>query len=566
MDEFESKFQNAKISALKEFYGKEKPGFEDGGRVAFGKGSGPFTLKKEGNKVVDVVANTTEAQEQLKNFIEEFRLSKQYGKTSTAAKQAGVLGTRDLYNKYFKDHYTYKTFNQNILGAVKRKYNIKDNPIISSNPKKLQRFNPEVNQKQSEKALQRYYNDTKKIKQKARKVAGLSGDSRFALHHALGLDEFETLNNLIIDKNFKGSKGTTGNSPVEKALRDFEKQMKELKGKVDPVSQRKSQELMAKLNRLKNGKEISYPTKKEPNRKVSFTKDQIGKYGFKADTSTGFKGLDKSQTVGFKAGVPDKLGNKPLSQLNKLEQRKAVTIIAKQLKDLGFKCTVKKANGGPASCNNPLAYLDDIKKQQALAKTGKGSQAAKALKKVSAGKKIFSALLGPGALASELALIVPFAVADYKAGLPNQEIVSNATLGLFGKSRNRRRNELAVKQGYDTKELKRSRDYDAAVNKYRGDNIMEYTQMSPDDLYQFPQQYNKSEEDLYKAIASYEGNKEGIKEAYNKDVKGNESLEEMMRLQDQGRKEKTTQLAQKSMEGPIDSFFASGGIAGILKK
>ena len=76
-----------------------------------------------------------------------------------------------------------------------------------------------------------------------------------------------------------------------------------------------------------------------------------------------------------------------------------------------------------------------------------------------------------------------------------------------------------MKQGYDTKELKRSRDYDAAVKKYRGDNIMEYTQMSPDDLYQFPQQYNKSEEDLYKAIASYEGNKEGIKEAYNKDVK-----------------------------------------------
>ena len=38
MDEFESKFQNAKISALKEFYGKEKPGFEDGGRVAFAEG------------------------------------------------------------------------------------------------------------------------------------------------------------------------------------------------------------------------------------------------------------------------------------------------------------------------------------------------------------------------------------------------------------------------------------------------------------------------------------------------------------------------------------------------
>jgi len=242
-------------------------------------------------------------------------------------------------------------------------------------------------------------------------------------------------------------------------------------------------------------------------------------------------------------------------------KEKAIKIV-KKLRDSGFKCTVKKANGGPASCNNPLAYLDDIKKQEALAKTGKGPQAAKALKKVSAGKKIFSALLGPGALAAELALIVPFAVADYKAGLPKKEMLANASFNILGESRNRRRDKLAVKLGYDTKELKRSRDYDAAVNKFRGDNIMEDTQMSPDDLYQFPQQYNKSEEDLYKAIASYEGNKE----AYNKDVKGNESLIEILKLQDKALNEERAQLAQKSMEGPIDSFFATGGIAGLLKK
>tara|TARA_R110002124_G_scaffold194279_1_gene361394 strand:+ start:428 stop:577 length:150 start_codon:yes stop_codon:yes gene_type:complete len=46
MDEFESKFQNAKISALKEFYGKEKPGFEDGGRVAFAERQWSFYIEK----------------------------------------------------------------------------------------------------------------------------------------------------------------------------------------------------------------------------------------------------------------------------------------------------------------------------------------------------------------------------------------------------------------------------------------------------------------------------------------------------------------------------------------
>ena len=272
------------------------------------------------------------------------------------------------------------------------------------------------------------------------------------------------------------------------------------------------------------------------------------------------KGFNAKKSFAGIGGEDIKFNDMTKDQLAKFKQQNLN--YAKKLRDSGFKCTVKKANGGPASCNNPLAYLDDIKKQEALAKTGKGPQAAKALKKVSAGRKIFSALLGPGALATELALIVPLAVADLKAGLPKKEILANASFNMLGESRNRRRDKLAVKQGYDTKELKRSRDYDAALEKFGGDISRQDTQMSPDDLYQFPQQYNKSEEDLYKAIASYEGNKE----AYNKDVKANQSLEEMMRLQDQRRKEKTTQLAQKSMEGPIDSFFATGGITGLLKK
>ena len=48
--------------------------------------------------------------------------------------------------------------------------------------------------------------------------------------------------------------------------------------------------------------------------------------------------------------------------------------IAKQLASFGFKCSVT-AEGG--ACDNPMNYLDDIKKQQAIAK-GLGNAAANA--------------------------------------------------------------------------------------------------------------------------------------------------------------------------------------------
>jgi hypothetical protein len=239
---------------------------------------------------------------------------------------------------------------------------------------------------------------------------------------------------------------------------------------------------------------------------------------------------------------------------------------ATNLDSSGIKIKEKLPNAKRAISQEPGTTLKGVTPSSAkgkdLIEIANKDLAQKLFKKVSLGKKVFSAVLGPGALAFEAAAIVPFAVADYKAGLPKKEMLANASFNILGESRNRRRDKLAVKLGYDTKELKRSRDYDAAVNKFRGDNIMEDTQMSPDDLYQFPQQYNKSEEDLYKAIASYEGNKE----AYNKDVKGNESLIEILKLQDKALEEERAQLAQKSMEGPIDSFFATGGIAGLLKK
>ena len=95
MDEFESKFQNAKISALKEFYGKEKPGFEDGGRVAFVKGgvsieNQPLNLEKQKiyKKKVDrsaqlLRAGKTRAQV-MRDIVKEFKLTREDKYAGTA--------------------------------------------------------------------------------------------------------------------------------------------------------------------------------------------------------------------------------------------------------------------------------------------------------------------------------------------------------------------------------------------------------------------------------------------------------------------------------------------------
>ena len=95
MDEFESKFQNAKISALKEFYGKEKPGFEDGGRVAFVKGgvsieNQPLNLEKQKiyKKKVDRSAQLLRAgrtrSQVMRDIVKEFKLTRKDKYAGTA--------------------------------------------------------------------------------------------------------------------------------------------------------------------------------------------------------------------------------------------------------------------------------------------------------------------------------------------------------------------------------------------------------------------------------------------------------------------------------------------------
>ena len=412
------------------------------GRQGYGGDSvKEFTMKKEkyitkngkvAYKPFDVVANTPKAKKKLANFAKEYRRFKSFPPTSAAAKQAGVLGTRDLYNKYFKNSFEYDTYNKSLLSIFKKKYSgSKANPLKASDVK-FDVTNPGINEKQAKRLRQRYDLDPKSLKEAGRKRAGRTGDLSVAMHHGMGLNT-ETLGTLIADEDFAGAKGTTKNTTAETALRSFENQIDELKLNKPAEWQRKSDKLMAKLNRLKKGKEVDYSFISNKgnriNRKVKFTPQQLGLYGFKADTSTGFKGLDKSQTVAFKAGVSDELANKPLSQLNKAEQEKAINAIAKVLNKADIRCGQAKG----INCNDPRAYIKSINELKSKAALGDKAALGKFRKVANAMRKFKGPLAFTGwVILGEIGFALPFAAMDYADGKSTAEIMNNASFGLFG--------------------------------------------------------------------------------------------------------------------------------------
>ena len=193
--------------------------------------------------------------------------------------------------------------------------------------------------------------------------------------------------------------------------------------------------------------------------------------------------------------------------------------IAKQLASFGFKCSA--AEGG--ACDNPMAYLDDIKKQQALAK-GTSSAAATAAKRISAGKAIFREVLGPAALSFELAAAVPITYLGYKAGLPPARIIADATYGLAGETQKARLKKVAAEEGIDTAEIQKSLDFEKASKNMQTIASQEGEFRGPDDEMQFPQQYEKAEEDFYKSVGAF------------RDEQGNVSKDVYQTLSDQLKK------------------------------
>ena len=107
--------------------------------------------------------------------------------------------------------------------------------------------------------------------------------------------------------------------------------------------------------------------------------------------------------------------------------------IAKKLEASNFKC--KLANG--LTCNDPRAYTDSIKENMAKASQGDKKAVAniKKMGKLMNGFKGAAKFTGWGLL-GEIGFAAPLAALDYAKGANTDEIISNASYGLFGKSQN----------------------------------------------------------------------------------------------------------------------------------
>jgi len=144
-----------------------------------------------------------------------------------------------------------------------------------------------------------------------------------------------------------------------------------------------------------------------------------------ADLSSNFKNYVKQNPDLFKAA-----GVNPNTNITKITQTQ-VKGIAKKLDAAGFKCQL--SNG--LTCNDPRAYTKSIKENMAKVQQGDDAAILK-VNKLGKGMNAFkgAAKFTGWGLLTELGIAAPLAAVDYAKGANKDEIISNVTYGLFGKS------------------------------------------------------------------------------------------------------------------------------------
>ena len=148
-------------------------------------------------------------------------------------------------------------------------------------------------------------------------------------------------------------------------------------------------------------------------------------------------GIDYKKSIAGSKGVPirdvktsdiqDLVNKAPKSKISKIQSKG----IAKKLNDAGFKCSL--ANG--VDCDDPRSYAKSIKENMAKASQGDKSAVSniKKMGKLMNGFKGAAKFTGWGLL-GEIGFAAPLAGLDYAKGANTDEIISNATYGLLGKS------------------------------------------------------------------------------------------------------------------------------------
>jgi len=339
--------------------------------------------------------------------------------------------------------------------------------------KELEKYEGKLNFKTSGKSILEDASKKNKVRQ-AKDLARsnptifrkMSGKDGYQLSH-LSLNELDSLKNL-------------GYLPANvniKSYFPFEKKIVEISQQVYETQNNKKLSIQEKRNKIA-----------ELQKKDRELRKQFPEYAkIKARLNVRATGLDSSGLM-IKEKLPDpsiaiapteagttlkeiQTGSQKDAEVVKIAKEEAARV-ANKLKNSDFKC--KLANG--LSCNDPRAYRKSI--QETMAKAQKGDDAAiskinklgKSMNKLSKAAKF----TGWGIL-TEVGFAAPFAAIDYAKGANRDEIISNATFGLFGKSideqlreQNPRYGQAAdLKKAYE-KEVQMEQDIKDYVGGYRG--------------------------------------------------------------------------------------------------
>ena len=333
-------------------------------------------------------------------------------------------------------------------------------------------------------------------------------------------------------------------TPMNDLIRKFE-QTKTLDGKAAVVKE---------MNTLKNNFSKKYGGYLD---EITITPDKTGKPIFKSSAApvtkkTSFIPALAKSMIQAKEGAPKQ--------------------IAANLRKLGFKCKFAGSSGGLSRCDDPMSYVDDIKKQENLLKVQKinSPNAVRTLntaRKLNAARSLFTSTLGPGALAFEAVAALPIAYMGYKGGKTPENIIADATFNLIGKSDKRVFLDKAVEMGFNTANIKRAQDLLKKQEAFEKQDARADEFMGPDDMFMYPQMVQKAERDLLDVTKQFIDPKTG------QVIPERVAAFDQLPLVEQGVAKDQADLATKRQEqvggflqSPVADYlpnFAGGGIAGL---
>ena len=183
-----------------------------------------------------------------------------------------------------------------------------------------------------------------------------------------------------------------------------------------------------KLNKLASRFEKEYGVKLPRIRDVGDVEKYYSANRLKQLNDQGLDIKKASKNVGYTIQMPK--GAMTVKEFTELKPAQTKGI-AKKLEAAGYVCSLAEGT----DCNDPRSYAKSIKENMAKVKKGDNAAVARVAKlgKAMNGFKGAAKFTGWGLL-SEIGFAAPLAGLDYAKGANKDEIISNATYGLLGKS------------------------------------------------------------------------------------------------------------------------------------